>query len=489
MNRRTLLRQALAGAAVAALPFPLRAQDAPARQLMIDSRTIEVNGRAARAFGIAGQDGRFGLSLDAGTDFDILLHNRLSENTLVHWHGLAPPWPLDGVPDMPAPLLAPDERRAYRFPVGSGGTHWMHAHTLQEQAMLAAPLIVRTPEDRAADELEVVVMLHDFSFTPAEEILMGLTGRQHSMNGGAMAMDDNVQMGMPGAPMQGMKNGGGMMGGMMMGGMGGMEMDLNDIDYDAYLANDRTLDDPEIVNVDRNGAVRLRIINGAAATAFTVDLGGLSGELIAVDGQPVVPLVGTRFPLSMSQRIDVRLRIPPEGGAFPILALREGATERTGIILATAGAAISRIAGVGDKAGPVLDLDVESRLSAVDPLAVRPADRSFTVHLAGNMASYSWAMHGADAIKVRRGDRVELTMMNMSMMAHPMHLHGHHFQIVAIDGERFSGARRDTVMIPPMRAVTVAVDADNPGRWAFHCHHLYHMVSGMMATFQYEDLI
>jgi FtsP/CotA-like multicopper oxidase with cupredoxin domain len=68
----------------------------------------------------------------------------------------------------------------------------------------------------------------------------------------------------------------------------------------------------------------------------------------------------------------------------------------------------------------------------------------------------------------------------MSMMAHPMHLHGHDFQVVAINGRRFSGALRDTVLVPPMQTLTIAFDAGKPGHWPFHCHHLYHMVSGMM---------
>ena len=73
------------------------------------------------------------------------------------------------------------------------------------------------------------------------------------------------------------------------------------------------------------------------------------------------------------------------------------------------------------------------------------------------------------------------------MMSHPMHLHGHHFQVVALNGNRFSGAMRDTVLVPPMQSVTIAVDANNPGKWAFHCHHLYHMASGMMTTISYEE--
>jgi len=74
------------------------------------------------------------------------------------------------------------------------------------------------------------------------------------------------------------------------------------------------------------------------------------------------------------------------------------------------------------------------------------------------------------------------------MMSHPMHLHGHHFQVVGIGDRRFAGALRDTVLLTPMASVTIAFDADNPGRWAFHCHHLYHMATGMMSTLAYEGI-
>lgn len=486
MDRRLFLKTALAGAALSTFPFGPALASA-SHDLSIGTRALEVRGRAATVYGLTGSDGKSGLTLDAGTEFNVLLRNGLDEATLVHWHGLTPPWTDDGVPGAPAPHLGAGEERRYRFPVGPGGTHWMHAHTLQEQALLAAPLIVRTAEDRAADEQEVVLMLHDFSFKSPEELLAGL--REGGAHGhGRMGMTGPGMMGR-GMTNDGVPGHGGM--GMMGGGMGHGRMmagtDLNDIEYDAYLANDRTLDDPEIVRVDRNGTVRLRIINAATATAFTVDLGALHGDLIAVDGQPVVPVSGSRFPLAMGQRADVRLRLPAEGGSFPVLALREGAPERTGIVLATTGALVPRLPGAGDEAGPVLDLGLESRLRAVRPLAARQADSRHSVHLSGMMMSgYQWYMHGHDTIAARRGDRVEITMMNMSMMAHPMHLHGHHFQVVAINGATYPGAVRDTVNVPPMHSVTIAVDANNPGRWAFHCHHLYHMAAGMMGTFAYR---
>jgi FtsP/CotA-like multicopper oxidase with cupredoxin domain len=79
-------------------------------------------------------------------------------------------------------------------------------------------------------------------------------------------------------------------------------------------------------------------------------------------------------------------------------------------------------------------------------------------------------------------------MHNLSMMTHPMHLHGHHFQVVGIDGKPLQGAVRDTVAVPPMASVTIAFDAANLGMWAFHCHHLYHMATGMMAFVAYEGV-
>lgn len=92
--------------------------------------------------------------------------------------------------------------------------------------------------------------------------------------------------------------------------------------------------------VDKRGRGRLRIINGATATAFTIDTGPLSGELVAVDGQGVEPIGGTSFPVAMGQRVDIRVSLPMEGGAFPALALREGVVERAGVILASPEAVI-----------------------------------------------------------------------------------------------------------------------------------------------------
>lgn len=474
MYRRQFLKSsaALAGGLAACSLLPGAASAANSlRTLAVSTRTLDVNGKAATVYSLT-SGGRPGLAFEPGERFGITLQNQLQAPTIVHWHGLIPPFEQDGVGDNPLPMLASGESRAYDFPLDKPGTYWMHAHTLQHQNLLSAPLIVRSKDEVAADMQEAVILLHDFSFTTAEKLLADLTGgHSHGMmdHGDVDGMEHDMgSMDMNSMDVGGMK----------------MPMDLNDIDYDAYLANDRTLDDPEVITVDKGGRVRLRIINGAASTAFSISTGTLTAELIAVDGQPVQPLKGSLFPLTMGQRVDLVVSVPKEGGAFPILALREGAPEQAGVILATRGAAVDRIAPVAKDKGPVLDLSFERTLAAAAPLAARPADLRAMVHLTGDMATYGWGIMGADDLAANSGDRVEIAIMNMSMMAHPMHLHGHHFQVVAIGKQRFSGALRDTVLVPPMQTVTIALDAGSKGNWPFHCHHLYHMERGMMSYLQ-----
>jgi len=350
--------------------------------------------------------------------------------------------------------------------------------------MLAAPLIVRSAADVAADRQEVVLFLHDFSFKPAEEVLAEITGASHD----AMAGMDH---GAPAASggMAGMDHGaaGSTMGDMMAGMMGGMAMDLNDYDFDAYLANDRTLADPEVVAVENGGRVRLRIINAAAATVFWIDTGAVAGRLVAVDGHDIMPVSGTRFGVAMAQRLDIELDLPPGAAAFPILALREGARERTGIILAAPGATVAKVEALSPAAHPAFDTDLaqESTLRAANPLAARATERMDMLMLGGTMQPYVWTINGQtwgthQPVTAKAGQRVELMFHNMSMMGHPMHLHGHAFQVVGIGNRRLAGAVRDTVYVPPMASVTIAIDAGEAARWMLHCHHMPHLATGMM---------
>ena len=486
-SRRGFLAASAAAPAVAQLPRMARAE-APAIPLRATRRTIEVEGRAATVWGLAGPSGQ-GLVIDPGARFRVDLTNELPEPTLIHWHGQIPPNAQDGVPDLPLPKLAPGETRRYDYaPIP--GTYWMHAHIpLQEMRLLAAPLIVRSAADAAADRQEVVMVLHDFSFQPPEEVMAAIAGGHAPEGHGAMdhsAMNHGTMpmAGMDHAAMPGMDHGA-----MPMEGTPGgaaMAMDLNDYDWDAYLANDRTLTDPEVVAVERAGRVRLRIVNAAAATVFWIDTGALEARLVAVDGHGVEPLRGTRFGIAMAQRLDLELDLPG-AGAWPILAIREGARERTGLILATPGAAVARLAPLAEEAAPAFDtaLSQEARLAALDPLPARAVQRGHMMMLGGTMQPYRWTIDGRTwpdhiPIAAQSGERVEIMFHNMSMMGHPMHLHGHTFHVVEVNGTRLQGARRDTVYVPPMATVTIAFDAGEAARWMLHCHHMPHLETGMM---------
>src|SRR5262249_19476231 len=152
----------------------------------------------------------------------------------------------------------------------------------------------------------------------------------------------------------------------------------------------RTLADPEIVPVENGGRVRVRIINGAAATAFTMDFGQLTGTLIAVDGQAIHPIKGRRFPIVMGQRIDVLLRLPRQRKSFPILALREGGRDQTGILLRTTGASVAKLPTAASVEGPRVNLSLEARLHALSPLKSRRTHRIFGMTLTGTMQGYRW---------------------------------------------------------------------------------------------------
>ena len=174
-----------------------------------------------------------------------------------------------------------------------------------------------------------------------------------------------------------------------------------------------------------------------------------------------------------------------------MLAQLEGEREQTGIVLVAGGAPVSRIPDAAETPSPALTLDLERSLRAEKPLAPRKADRVHTLNLTGEMAGYVWSINNVawnkdvPPLAVAEGERVELVFVNQTPMPHPMHLHGHEFQVVEIDGERFSGAVRDTVLVTPGRRVVVAFDANNPGWWALHCHLLYHMEAGMFTTIKY----
>jgi FtsP/CotA-like multicopper oxidase with cupredoxin domain len=164
---------------------------------------------------------------------------------------------------------------------------------------------------------------------------------------------------------------------------------------------------------------------------------------------------------------------------------------RCGIVLVTRGAAVPQLSRSAALSTAALDNTQERQLQATDPLSDHPLDRTLPAALSGDMATYVWKINDAaypnhNSLDLRKGERVGIVFTNPTSMGHPMHFHGHDLQVIELDGEKVSGALRDTVIVPPRSKITVSFDADNVGLWALHCHLLYHLVTGMFTVLKYD---
>jgi len=470
-------------------------------RLFVKEVPLKILGKTVTVIAIEQADGTEGYSPEKADGFHVEVVNQLKVPTSLHWHGLILPNLMDGVSFVTQDPIAPAKSFRYDFPLKQSGTYWMHSHYgLQEQVYNSAPLIIWTPEERAKADRQVVVMLSDFSFTPPEEILKGLKSEMQTPN---MKKEPS-----------GKKNESGNSG-KMSGSMGksspveviaqkwddqkqklartvlkAPEAEI-DVKYDALLANRRTLDDPEIISVGAGETVLLRVIAASSSQNFYVDTGTLEAEILAVDGKGIQPIKGNFFQLGVAQRLDLKVTIPKEGGAYPILAQGEGTKLLCGVVLVTKGASVPKLSRTTSLSTAALDNTQEKRLRALNPLPDRAINRTLPATLGGNMATYVWTINGAaypnrKSLDIRTGERVGIAFTISTNMGHPMHLHGHDFQVVEIDGEKIRGALRDTLMVPPGSKMTVAFDADNAGIWPLHCHLLYHLDTGMFTVVRYD---
>jgi FtsP/CotA-like multicopper oxidase with cupredoxin domain len=440
-------------------------------RLRVVESPLTVGGKTINAYRIQQDDGTLGYTGAKGQRFQVALENGTSGPLSIHWHGLILKNGQDGVPYVTQLPLKPGEQRLYDFPIMQAGTYWMHSHWgFQEQQLMTAPLILRDPSAPDLEEHDVVVMLNDYTARDPAAILADLKGAG-SRTGARGTMGARS-------------------------GMSGMKMamsakDLNDVSYDALLANRRPISDPEIIRVLPGRTVRLRIINGASGTNFFVRTGRLRAEAIAIDGESIVPLAGTSFELGIAQRIDLRVTMPRGDASYPVLAQGEGTDMLAGVVLATPGATVLPLDPKAAKAAGTFSGQQELRLRAARPLAARPIDQRIRVSLGGDMAKYLWTLNGQawpkiTPLEIRQGERVEIAFVNETAMTHPMHLHGHVFQVTEIGGRKVSGALRDTVSVLPRQTIKAQFDASYPGYWMIHCHILYHQAAGMMTVIHYE---
>lgn len=436
--------------------------------LRVVSQTLVVNGKKSTVFNIIQPDGTEGFTGTKGDYFDVKLKNATTVPIGIHWHGLILPNNQDGVAYVTQLPIPPGGTYDYHFKILQAGTYWMHSHfKFHEQQLMTAPLILKDPHERYPNDQNIVVMFQDFSFTEPAKIFADLQHAGMKMEGNSMPM---LSDSMPKMKMQ---------------------RDLNDVKYDAFLANRHTLRNPQIFKVNAGNVVRLRLINGSSATNFWVYTGKLVGTAIAADGNFIEPIKNTAFQIAVAQRLDIEVTIPKDGGAFPIFAQVEGTNKQTGFVLATTNTKIPQLNENAAAIAPPLNDTQEMQLHAIESLVKRPITATLNYKLTGNMQNYIWEINNEvwpriKPFKIKKNDRVEMIFTNDTDMAHPMHFHGHVFQVSAINGKSLkNGPMRDTILVLPHTTKSIIFDADNPGIWMLHCHVLYHMLAGMMTTTNY----
>jgi FtsP/CotA-like multicopper oxidase with cupredoxin domain len=408
-----------------------------------------------------------------GDELSVTVSNQLDRPTSVHWHGIALRNDMDGAEPATA-NIAPSAAFTYRFSVPHSGTYWAHPHTgLDADYGLYLPVIIDDPREPGRYDAEWIVVLDDWTAgigSSPPQIYDGLRTRAEPMPG----MDDKA----PTRPVPGV---GGVGTSKLLGGDGG------DISYPYYLANGRIPSAPTTFTATPGQRLRLRLINAGADTAFRVALAGHTMTVTHTDGYPVIPREVDALLIGMGERYDVV--VTAGDGVFPLVAAAEGKNANTRALLSTgAGSAPDADYQPRELRARVGTADMFTAAPEVDLGAGAP-DVTLPVVLTGTMTSYDWGINGkpypsGEPLRIRQGQRGVLAFTNTTMMWHPMHLHGHTFQILRADGTR--GARKDTAIVLPGQTLRVAVAADNPGIWMLHCHNTYHQEAGMMTQLSYR---
>ncbi len=509
--------------------------------LFITDTIVHFTGKPRKAIAVNGQIPMPTLEFTEGDSAVIYVHNRLDEETSIHWHGLILPNQYDGVPYLTTRPILPGQSHLYTFKLVQNGTYWYHSHTrLQEQSGMYGAFIIRKrpgdPTWREEDQLpDYSLVLSDWSDEKPFEIhrkLHNATDWYAIKKGATQSYAEAIREGHFKTK-------------LVNEWKRMLAMDVSDVYYDRFLSNGQA--QSEAPAFKAGDKIRLRIINGSSSTYFWLKYAGGKIAVIANDGPDVVPVHVDRMIIAVAETYDVILTIPESGTACEFLATSEDRVKSTSLWL---GRGIKKPASplprlkyfegmkmMNDMMkmnGDLDDMGMNMSLQQMDMNVVmypeitgptkrkqrqaHPAgheelpelitlnyamlrspvktnlpeapSRTFRFELSGNMNRYVWSLDNktvseTDKILIRKGENIRIILYNGSMMRHPMHLHGHFFRLLNGQGEY--APLKNVLDIFPMETDTIEFAATETHDWFFHCHILYHMMSGMGRIFSYAD--
>ena len=510
--------------------------------LSIDELAVNLTGARRTALAINGSLPGPLLRWREGDTVTLRVTNRLRRaDTSIHWHGIILPAAMDGVPGLSFHGIRPGETFTYQFDVKQSGTYWYHSHSgFQEQQGVYGPIVI---EPRDADPVQAdrehVILLSDWTDEDPDRMYAKLKKQPTYYNYHRRTLGDffkDVRTRGLGATLSDRA---------MWGAMRMNPTDLADVTGATYthLMNGVTPAGNWTGLFAPGERVRLRFINGSAMTYFDVRIPGLKMTVVAADGRPVHPVTVDEFRMATAETFDVIVE-PSGQEAFTIfaqamdrtafaagtLAVREGLRApvpamdpRPLLSMADMGHDVAAHAGHGmnhmpspahpasEAGNPLVDMQALLPMSQLDDPGIglrgngrrvltysdlgslfpdpdgREPGREIELHLTGHMEKFAWSFNGikfsdAEPLRLAYQERVRVVLVNDTMMTHPIHLHGMWSDLENDAGDFL--VRKHTIDMPPGTRRTYRVTADALGRWAYHCHLLFHMEAGMFREVQ-----
>ena len=497
--------------------------------LYVSEKMITVNGKSSMATLINDSLPAPTLKMQEGDTVTIRVHNQLNESTSIHWHGLLVPFEMDGVPGISFDGIPAGSTFTYKFKLIQSGTYWYHSHTgFQEQTGMRGAIVIEPKgRERYPIEEDHVILLSDWTHRDPHNLLKLLKQRadfdNYHLPDFKKLLSDIAETDLKTAFDKRKR----------WNQMRMMPTDFTDLSGEntfTYLMNGKTTAANWTQLVKAGQPVKLRFINGSAQTIFDVRIPGLKMKVVATDGIDVSPVDIDDFRIGVAETYDVI--VTPTKDAHTIFAQNIDRSGYVATTLATKKGARPAIPAMdkiewltmADMMGAMgsngynakhakteydfkSDMRVDSpRMNLDDPgINLRNIDRKvlnysqlrsvgdeimaeqrkptreIEIHLTGNMERYIWALDGvmfkdAAPVNIKPGERVRITLVNDTMMNHPMHLHGMWSDLRMPSGE--FQVRKHTIMVQPAQKISFDVTGE-AGRWAWHCHLLYHMEAGM----------
>jgi FtsP/CotA-like multicopper oxidase with cupredoxin domain len=518
--------------------------------LYVKDTLVHFAGKEKRAIAVNGQIPMPTLTFTEGDTAEIHVHNQLKEETSLHWHGLFLPNKEDGVPNLTQMPIRPNTTHIYRFPIIQNGTHWYHSHSgLQEQiGMYGNFVMLKRPNDdsfrKGIDDLPTLpIVLSEWTNLKPENIHRML----HNANDYPALRKNSVQS-YGEAISAGHFKTKLLSEWKRMLAMDVSDVYYEKIFMNGKPSSElKSISGNELKGGDK---VRLRISNGGASSYFWLTYAGGKITVVANDGNDVEPVEVDRLIIAVSETYDIIVTIPADKTAYEFLATTEDRTNSASIYIGNGIKQLKsplprlkyfegmkmmndmmKMNGELDDMGMAMSLnqmdmnvvmypeitgDAKPKQDDNDPnrynanalgdivtlnyamlksptitaLPKAAPVKELYFKLSGNMNRYVWSLDNrvvseADKILIKKGENVRIILYNGSMMRHPMHLHGHDFRL--LNGQGQNAPLKNIVDVMPMETDTLEFNANVEGDWFFHCHILYHMMSGMGRVLSYEN--